>query len=109
MKSEIGMALEPRDLLTGAEWLIAGGTLMAATIVGIRKMYNVAKNVDTTLSLLDTVSKQLSPNGGNSLYDKVALSLDMHTATSNDLKNIHSRLNRLEGIAMGRHEDGKDG
>ena len=112
MKNGIEMAIEPRDLLTGAEWLVAGGTLMAATLVGIRKMYRVAKNVDSTLTLLDTVHKQLTPNGGNSLYDKVSLSLTMHEATNDDIKDIHKRLNRLEGIAMGKQsakdEDGQD-
>ena len=94
------MAIEPRDFLTGAEWLIAGGTLMATTWIGIKKMYRVAKNVDTTLERIESVSAQLNPNGGNSLYDKVHQIAETQDQFKGDIEDIHGRLKRLEGYHM---------
>ena len=113
MKNGIDMALEPRDLLTGAEWLIAAGTLMTTLFLGVRKMYRTAKNVDDALTMVQSIKKQFEPNGGSSLHDKM-LVLDkkidenrvIASEAAESVHDIHERLGRLESLAMKRrHND----
>jgi hypothetical protein len=102
----MGRQMDPREILTGAEWLIAGGTLMATTWIGTKKLYRLAKNVDETLHKVDTVGanlakldgmmSQLGPNDGNSLYDKVHRIMETQAVNSEAISAINGRLTRLE-------------
>lgn len=83
---------------------------MATVWLGTKKIYRLAKNVETTmdrvnsvgdsLGKLDEVAAQLAPNGGNSLYDKVGKIIDRQETFAQDISSIHNRLDRLESLHM---------
>lgn len=89
------MAIDARDLLTTAEWFIAAGTLMTAIAVGIRKMYRVARNVEEGLDTMNAVQRQLQPNGGNSLYDKISMLSDAVHANAERAKAVDEKIDDL--------------
>jgi len=112
-----GMPIDARDVLTTAEWFIAAGTLMTAIVVGVRKVYRLARNVEDTLNKLGKVEKLLMPNGGSSIHDRVArieanteananraeaavqrleLLAAEHTSLNESVRDIHNRLHSLE-------------
>lgn len=105
------MAIDARDVLTGAEWFVAAGTLMTALVVGVRKVYRLARNVEESLDTVNKVSKQLEPNGGYSLYDKIAQLTDhVHAnaerakAVDEKVDDLSVRIRRLESYHMDKTE-----
>lgn len=84
---------------------------MTAIVLGIKKIYRTARNVEQSLVLIDSVNKQLNPNGGSSLHDKITM-LDQKVDDNQrlaaqaveDLRDVHERLGRLEAVAMNRRK-----
>ena len=76
---------------------------MGALVIGVRKVYRLARNVEDTLEQIGEVQKQLSPNGGSSLYDKVNAIRADQSDHGEQISDIKSRLRRLERFHL--HSD----
>lgn len=103
------MAFDPRDLLTGAEWLVAGSALMTTVWLGVKKMYRVAKNVDETLDLMNKINTTLSPNGGGSMYDAVTRIHQKQDEFQGQIDEINTRLKRVEKYHLKPRKVGRRG
>ena len=103
-----GQIMDARDLLTGAEWLVAAIAAVGAVVMALKKVYRLARNVEDSLDKIDSVQKQFEPNGGNSMYDKMAQLMlavndNSHKAEVVDGKitELSERVQRLETFHMG--------
>ena len=102
--------VDARDLLTGVEWLVAAIAAVGTVAMGVKKVYRLARNVETSLDKMDKLQKQFEPNGGESMYDK--LNLLMHhvqenaqraAAVDSKIDDLSHRVSNLERYHMERY------
>jgi len=111
MGVKVEAMLEARDVITGLEWFIAAIAAVGTIVMAVKKVYRLARNVETSLEKMDKLQKQFEPNGGESMYDKMNL-LMQHVkenaaraaAVDNKIDDLNARVANLERYHMEKHE-----
>jgi hypothetical protein len=100
--------MDASNLLAGAEWVVAAIAAIGACAMAIKKVYRLARNVEESLDTIHSVRQQFEPNGGNSMYDKLALLMQKVTDTAHKsdvvdgkITELSGRIQRLESFHMG--------